>query len=369
MTQLSADFLVIGGGIAGMSAAAELAQDASVILLEAEEQLGYHSTGRSAAIFISNYGNATLRALSAAAHPALAGELLGESVLSARGEMLVVQEHELDALANYLEGATGLETLTPDEACALVPVLRRENIAAAVIERGAEDIDVDTLLQGYARLFKARRGQVIQGARVTALARESGLWQACADGLKVAAPVLINAAGAWADHVGALAGLSPIGLQPTRRSAALMAVPSECLPLTHWPLFGSVAEDGQGWYAKPDGDRLMISPADEDAVAPHDAWPDDMVLAEGLHRFEQMVNIPLVKPSHTWAGLRSFAPDRSPIVGFDPASEGFFWLAGQGGYGVQTAPALAALTRALATGAKAGQPDSLLAAVSPARLR
>ena len=148
-----------------------------------------------------------------------------------------------------------------------------------------------------------------------------------------------------------------------------MAVPSECLPLTHWPLFGSVAEDGQGWYAKPDGDRLLISPADEDAVAPHDAWPDDMVLAEGLHRFEQMVNIPLVKPSHTWAGLRSFAPDRSPIVGFDPASEGFFWLAGQGGYGVQTAPALATLTRALATGAKAGQPDSLLAAVSPARLR
>ena len=186
MTQLSADFLVIGGGIAGMSAAAELAQDASVILLEAEEQLGYHSTGRSAAIFISNYGNATLRALSAAAHPALAGELLGESVLSARGEMLVVQEHELDALANYLEGATGLETLTPDEACALVPVLRRENIAAAVIERGAEDIDVDTLLQGCTRLFKARRGQVIQGARVTALARESGLWQARADGLTVA---------------------------------------------------------------------------------------------------------------------------------------------------------------------------------------
>ncbi|WP_276990145.1 NAD(P)/FAD-dependent oxidoreductase [Lentibacter algarum] len=369
MTQISADFLVIGGGIAGMSAAAELARDASVILLEAEEQLGYHSTGRSAAIFISNYGNATLRALSAAAHPALAGELLGESVLSARGEMLVVQEHELDMLANYLEGATGLETLTPDEACALVPVLRRENIAAAVIERGAEDIDVDTLLQGCTRLFKARRGQVIQGARVTALARESGLWQARADELTVKAPVLINAGGAWADHVGALAGLPPIGLQPTRRSAALMAVPPECQPLTHWPLFGSVAEDGQGWYAKPDGERLMISPADEDPVEAHDAWPDDMVLAEGLHRFEQMVNIPLVKPSHTWAGLRSFAPDRSPIVGFDPASEGFFWLAGQGGYGVQTAPALAALTRALATGAKAGHPDSLLAAVSPARLR
>lgn len=369
MAQLSADFLVIGGGIAGISAAAELARDASVILCEAEEQLGYHATGRSAAIFISNYGNATLRALSAAAHPALAGGALGQSVLSARGEMLVVQEHELDALASYLTGANGLETLTPDEACALVPVLRRDRIAAAVIERGAEDIDVETLLQGYTRLLKARGGQVIQGARVTALARKSGLWQARAGALTVSAPVVVNAAGAWADHLAQLAGLPPIGLQPTRRSAALMAVPPECLPLTHWPLFGSVAEDGKGWYAKPDGERLMISPADEDPVEPHDAWPDDMVLAEGLHRFEHMVRLPIVKPSHTWAGLRSFAPDRSPIVGFDPACEGFFWLAGQGGYGVQTAPALATLTRTLATKAPASQPESLLAALSPTRLR
>jgi len=363
------DILVIGGGIAGISAAAELAQDASVTVLESEAQLGYHSTGRSAAIFIRNYGNDTLRGLNDLSHPALSGDLLGESVLSPRGEMLVVQDHELDTLASYLEGTANVERLSAAEAVALVPILRRDKIAAAVIERDAQDIDVDRLLQGCARLLRARGGTVRTGQTIAALSKDGDGWRVETGDDVYSAKIVINAAGAWADPVAKLAGLAPMGIQPMRRSAVLMAVPEDVGPIAHWPLFGSVVE-GEGWYAKPDGNRLMISPADEDPVDPGDAWPDDMVLAEGLYRFEQMVDLPIVKPSHSWAGLRSFAPDRTPVVGFDPDASGFFWLAGQGGYGVQTAPALAAIVRALCTGGGDGAAKlELMQALSPARLR
>ncbi|HAR53493.1 MAG TPA: glycerol-3-phosphate dehydrogenase, partial [Roseovarius nubinhibens] len=180
------------------------------------------------------------------------------------------------------------------------------------------------------------------------------------------APTVVNAAGAWADALAALAGLPGVGLQPMRRSAVIMEVP-EGLAVDSWPLFGALLEGDEGWYAKPEAGRLMISPADEDPVAPGDAWPDDMVLAEGLYRFEQMVDIPVTRPSHSWAGLRSFVPDRSPVLGLDPLADGFCWLAGQGGYGVQTAPAMAALARDALSGgiADAGLASSL----SPARFR
>ncbi|SLN66590.1 Hydrogen cyanide synthase subunit HcnC precursor [Roseovarius litorisediminis] len=365
----SPDIIVIGGGIAGISAAAALAQDARVTVLESEPQLGYHSTGRSAAIFIRNYGNATLRALNAAAYPALAGDLLGESVLSVRGELLVVQEHELDSLADYLKGASDVDQLTADEAHALVPVLRREKIAAAVIERDAQDIDVDRLLQGCNRLLRDRGGTVLTGQPVTDIQQNGTGWRVTTRDNDFTTGIIVNAAGAWADHVAAMADVPGVNLQPMRRSAVLMAVPDDVGPVRDWPLFGSVSEGGQGWYAKPDGNRLMISPADEDPVDPQDAWPDDMVLAEGLYRFEQMVDVPIVKPSHSWAGLRSFAPDRTPVVGFDPAAHGFFWLAGQGGYGVQTSPALAALTRAICTGAQDDLTEKMAASLSPNRFR
>ena len=362
----TADFIVIGGGIAGISAAAELARDADVIVLEAEDQLGYHSTGRSAAIFILNYGNATLKTLNKMALPALSGDLLGETVLSPRGELLLAEDHEVETLDSYLEETVGIERLTGAEACDLVPILRRDKVASALFERDALDIDVDRLLQGNARLLRDRGGRIEAGQRVQALTRTGDVWQVETGRGSFAAPVVINAAGAWADRIADLAGVQTVGLQPMRRSAVLMALPPTAQTASAtWPLFGSVAED---WYAKPDGGRLMISPADEDPVEPQDAWPDDMVLAEGLYRFEQMVDVPIVRPSHRWAGLRSFVADRTPVVGFAPQVSGFFWLAGQGGYGVQTSPALAAITRCMCCFSGTGVDADLAQALSPSRL-
>ncbi|QGX97227.1 FAD-binding oxidoreductase [Roseovarius faecimaris] len=358
------DILVIGGGMAGISAAALLAEEARVTVLEAEPHIGMHSTGRSAAIFILNYGNATLRALNAAAYPVLSGRDSGVSFLSPRGELLVAQAEEMDTLDAYLEGTTGIERLTPDEAQALVPVLRTERIAGAIIERDAQDIDVDLLLQSYARQLRARGGAVLTGEKVQSITREAEGWRVETTQNTHSAAIVINAAGAWADEVASLAGVRPIGLQPMRRSAVMMPVP-DGVQVAAWPLFGSISET---WYAKPSGAALMISPADEDPLAPQDAWPDDMVLAEGLYRFEQMVDIPVVRPTHSWAGLRSFVSDRSPVAGFAPDAPGFFWLAGQGGYGIQTAPALAALTRDLCLQGESGFAPGLLAALSPERL-
>ena len=359
------DVIVIGGGIAGISAAAELAADARVLVIEGEAQIGYHATGRSAAIFIRNYGNATLRALNAAAAPVFeAPEGISEhSLLSPRGELLLAGEDELATLAAYCEGASGIELLDPAQATELVPILRPEPIARAALERDAQDIDVDRMLQGYARLLKSRGGQVITGAPVTALSRGQAAWAVTAGGETHTAPVVINAAGAWADAVARLAGVAPVGLTPMRRSAAILPAP-DGMDIALWPLFGSISET---WYAKPDAGKLMVSPADEDPVEPHDAWPDDMVLAEGLYRYEQAVTVPVTRMERSWAGLRSFAPDRTPVAGFAADAEGFFWLAGQGGYGVQTAPALARLAAALVTSAMPNLPDATVAALSPAR--
>ncbi|RKF14705.1 FAD-binding oxidoreductase [Roseovarius spongiae] len=364
MTRHNADVIVIGGGIAGASAAAEIAADREVLLLESEPHLGYHSTGRSAAIFIRNYGNATLRALNALAAPVFddPGEIADGPLLSPRGELLLAAEDELDALEDYADGAEGLERLSAAEACDLVPILRPDPIAAAVYESDAQNIDVDLLLQGYTRLLKARGGRIVTGAPVTALRREGGAWHVTAGGEDHAAPLIVNAAGAWAGRLAGMAGAAPITLTPKRRSAALLPAPEE-RDIDAWPLFGGVVEN---WYAKPDAGKLMVSPADADPVEPHDAWPDDMVLAEGLHRYECAVTVPVTRVERSWAGLRTFAPDASPVVGFDSRVDGFLWLAGQGGYGVQTAPALARIAAGLVAGA-APVDETLLTALAPQR--
>lgn len=361
------DIIVIGGGIAGTSAAAHLAQDATVLLVEAEPQFGYHSTGRSAAIFIRNYGNAVLRALNAAAAPVLQEPdgISDQSLLSPRGEMLIAGEEDMAEMEDYAEGATGLERLTAAEAVELVPILRPERIAGAILERDAQDIDVDRMLQGYIRLLRERGGTTVANTPVTGLTRAKGLWQVTTANATWSAPVVVNAAGAWADRLAAMAGIAPVGLTPMRRSAVLLDAPKG-YDIDHWPLFASASES---WYAKPDAGRLLVSPADEDPVDPHDAWPDDMVLAEGLDRYEQAVTVPLTRPTHSWAGLRSFTPDRTPVVGFDPNADGFFWLAGQGGYGVQTAPALAALCKALCNGQAPALKADIITALSPDRFR
>jgi len=360
------DIIIIGGGMAGISAAAKLAPHASVTVLERETSLGYHSTSRSAAIFIRNYGNATLRALNASSESEFiepAG-ISDRSLLSPRGEMLFGMESELPTLEAYAEGATGIDWLSRTEALDLVPILRPERVDAAIIERGAQEIDVDRMLQGYARLARGHGAKIVSNAGVTALAWAAGVWRLDTSQGVFEAPIIVNASGAWADEIAILAGLGPLGLQPMRRSAVLIPAPSGH-DISRWPLF---ADASDGFYAKPDAGRLMISPVDEDPVAPHDVWADDMVLAEGLDRYEQAVTVPVTRVERNWAGLRTFAPDRTPVVGFDPRAKGFFWLAGQGGYGIQTAPALSDLCADLILNRTAGLADAVLAALAPERL-
>lgn len=360
------DVLIIGGGIAGIGAAARLAKTAKVVVLEGETALGYHSTGRSAAIFIRNYGNSTLRTLNRASEPELVQPdgVSDTSLLSPRGEMLIATEEDLDALDVYLDNAEDMERLSPNEAGELVPILNTDILAGAAIEYGAQEIDVDRLLQGYARLATSRGAKIVKGATVTSLSRSGDTWNIKTAQDSFEAPIVVNAAGAWADEIAQLAGLAPIGLSCLRRSAAIIPAP-EGHDVSKWPLFAAASE---GFYAKPDAGRLMVSPADEDPVDPHDVWADDMVLAEGLHRYEQAVTVPVTRLIHSWAGLRTFAADRTPVVGFDPREKGFFWLAGQGGYGIQTAPALSRLTSNLITETIPQLAGQVVAALSPRRL-
>lgn len=361
------EVLIVGGGMAGISAAARLSEHLNVTVLEGEADLGYHSTGRSAAIFIRNYGNQTLRTLNAASeselmHPDGISE---RSLLSPRGEMLIATQQDMPALEAYLDSAEDMERLTPFEAGQLVPILNTDRLVGAAIEHSAQGIDVDRMLQGYARLATANGAQIIRKAKVTACRNSGDIWQVETTQGNFETPVVINAAGAWADEVAQMAGVAQMGLVGMRRSMAVIPAPVGH-DVSKWPLF---ADPSEGFYAKPDAGTLMISPADEDPVDPHDVWADDMVLAGGLHRYEQAVTVPVTRLLHSWAGLRTFAPDRTPVVGFDQQAPGFFWLAGQGGYGIQTAPALAKLVMNLITKTKPELGDAVVAALSPDRFQ
>lgn len=361
----SADFLILGGGIAGISAAARLAPDASVIVLEAEAAIGSHATGRSAAMFIAHYGPPVAMALARLAGPELHDHeaLSPTPLLHRRGDMTVARADDAELVEDMLARGDGLERLTSKEAQALVPVLREQACALVALEPGASDIDVAALLQGFARQLKSHGGSIITNARAEAISRDGEGWRVTTGQGEFAGKVIVNAAGAWADHVAALAGVRPIGIQPKRRSAALVVLP-EGLDASAWPMVGDAADR---WYCRPDSGRLMVSPADEDPIEAQDAWPDDLVLAEGIHRFEQAMDIPVTRIEHRWAGLRSFAPDGNMVVGFDPASDGFFWLAGQGGYGIETSPAVSRLAASLCLGQVPEAPSDLVAALNPAR--
>ncbi len=361
----TADVIVIGGGIAGISAAARMAPDARVTVLEQEEVIGYHSTGRSAAIFVRNYGNDILRALNKASEPEME-EPVGisdTSLLSSRGLLMIASKDEIPAFEAYLAGAEGVEELSPQEAVQRVPILRQDRIERAFIERDARDIDVDRLLQGFAKILRAHGGRLVNHAEAARINKSDGIWQVETPAGIFEAPILVNAAGAWADVVAKRAGVERVGLQPMRRSVAVLPAPAG-YNVDAWPLCVSASET---WYVKPAAGKLMVSPADEDPVEPHDAWPDDIVLAEGLDRFEQATNMAVTRVERSWAGLRNFVADRTPVVGFAPAAEGFFWLAGQGGYGVQTSPALANLAADLALGRPPRLTSEVVAALDPAR--
>ncbi|HEY5819116.1 MAG TPA: FAD-binding oxidoreductase [Mesorhizobium sp.] len=364
---IETDVAIVGAGIAGIGLAADIAADYRVLILEQESRPAYHSTGRSAAIFIRNYGNAVIRALSRASAPLFDKPdtaLFPHPLISPRGLLYVANTEGLKHHGELMGMADGLHAISPDEAVAMVPILRRDKIAAAAYEKDAQDIDVNALQEGWLRKARAAGVQVLTDAAVTRAERSGGKWLIETPKGTVRADVLVNAAGAWADVVAKAAGLSPIGIQPMRRSIAVLPAP-EGMDVTGWPLIDDSAE---GWYCKPDAGKLYVSPSEEIPVDPHDAYVDDMVLAEGLDRFEQATTYQVTRLESSWAGLRSFAPDRTPIAGFDKRADGFFWLAGQGGYGIQTAPALSLLAGQLI---RRAQPQDNLAdvvdALSPNR--
>jgi len=352
------DFLILGGGIAGLSAAAHLAPLGSVLLLEAEDNLAHHASARSAALYEPRYGNPAVVALSLAS-----GEFYhGSGLLSDRGLMFVDDAAHESRFRDHLRDFE-MTALTIPEAQAIWPILNPAAIAFAAHAPHAWDIDTDALLQRYAKAARGAGARLRTKAKATRITRTVQGWEVEAGGEVVTARIVINAAGAWVDEVAALAGVTPLGFTPLRRSMARIPAP-DGQDVRRWPM---VIGGGESWYMKPDAGALIVSPAEEDPMPPHDAWADDMVLAEGLARYEEAVTTPVTRLLASWAGLRTFSPDRAPVIGFDTSEPGFFWLAGQGGYGFQSAPAAASLVADLIAGRQPAFERGLLAALAPSR--
>jgi D-arginine dehydrogenase len=346
----AADFLVIGGGMAGMSAAAELSAKASVILLEAEDRIGFHATGRSAALFSEIYGNLPVRALTRASRDFLfnpPADFSGAPLTKPRGVLIVATPEQVDRLNAFVatpDLRSHLEDIDLATAHSFCPILRLDAVAAAAFESQARDIDVDALHQAYFKQFRRNGGDLRIAHRVDAVTREDGIWLVKAGDATFSAPVLINAAGAWADGIAALASVEKIGLQPMHRTAMLVDAPAGMNPAT-WPMILDIDEQ---FYIKPDAGLLLLSPADESPAEPGDAQPAEWDIAVAVDRASAVADLRVRTVRHSWAGLRSFVSDRTPVVGFDDRCPAFFWLVGQGGYGIQTAPAMARTAAALA---------------------
>ena len=355
------DFLVIGGGIAGTSAGAQLAILGTVCLLEAESALAYHASGRSAALYEAQYGLPSTTALNRASKDA--HETLDGGLLSPRGLMLLAGTGDEEAFAADC-AKMHLDPLSPSDAQKMVPILDTDHIHAAAYHAEAWDIDTDRMVQHYARQIRAN-GSVHTGAGATAIARTPAGWKVTTPAGVFEARILVNAAGAWVDHIATMAGVAPIGLQPFRRSMARMPAPGGH-DVTRWPMLFGVNES---WYAKADAGAWLVSPAEEDAADPHDAYADDMVLAEGIARYQPFVTEEVTRVTSSWAGLRTFSPDRCLVIGPEPTDPSFLWFAGQGGYGFQTAPAASALLADLVAGRPSALDRGTVAELSPSRFR
>lgn len=344
----SCDVMILGAGMAGASLAAELAGRRSVVLIEAEDPPGRHATGRSAAMFFESYGNATIRALTRASRAFLEDPPAGfveHPLLSPRACLFVADAARRDGIEAMLSGAersAALRRMPVDEAIAWVPILRRDWLAAAARDDSGHDIDVAALHQGYLRMGRRLGVRLITGAVDATPLRRGNVWQVQTPAGDIEAPIVVNATGAWADEVARRAGVPAIGLQPMRRTVVMLPAPAQ--DLRGWPLVIDVDET---FYFKPDAGQLLLSPANEDPSPPCDAVPDELDVALAVDRFERATTMPVTRVLRRWAGLRSFVADRTPVVGYDPRAEGFFWLAGQGGYGIQTAPAMARSAAAL----------------------
>ncbi len=348
-----ADIIVIGAGMAGASVAYFLAPHARVLVLEREEHAGMHSTGRSAALFSETYGSAQVRALTRAArrffdHPPEG--FAQHAILSPRGSLSVGTAEQIEKVyALHAEMASRTQGLRVVDAAWLrdtVPVLRPEMAQIGLYEPGAADIDVNELHQGFLRGLRTRGGQLRVRVDIRSIERGPGHWFIDAGDASFRAPLLLNAAGAWVDQIAALAGVAPIGIQPKRRSAFLFEPPSG-VDTAHWPFVTDVEET---FYFKPDAGLLLGSPANADPVAPHDVQPEELDIAMGIHRIEETTTMSIRRPTRTWAGLRSFVADGDLVGGFAPGRNDFFWVAAQGGYGIQTSAAMGEACAHLALG-------------------
>ncbi|MBB4065681.1 NAD(P)/FAD-dependent oxidoreductase [Gellertiella hungarica] len=344
------DVAIIGGGIAGASLAWFLGGQQSVAILEAEDQPGYHATARSAAEFVLNYNPPAVSALARAARPFFDNPPEGFAavpLLVPRGGLVIA--HEEDAalferqVAELAPRVPGLAVLTRAEAVARMPILDPDSFAHAYFDPEYWDIEADALLQGYLRGARHRGVALRLKSGVLDLDRQGGLWRIETASGPLLAETVVNAAGGWADRVAMLGGVAPLGITPLRRTAILVDLP-DGIDASRLPELNDIAD---AFYFKPDGGRLLVSPADETPCEPGDVQPEEIDIAWAVHHLESHSSLGVKRVAKAWAGMRTFSPDRLPVVGYDPQAPGFFWLAGQGGFGILTSPALGALAAAL----------------------
>ncbi len=361
------DAIVIGAGIAGATVAAHLSADRRVALVEAEAAAGYHSTGRSAAIWILNYGPPDVRVLTGLSraffeHPPQG--FADAPILAHRPVVFLAPAEQRDHLNRLLAEGTGLREASIAEVSALVPALRPGYATQAAIEDDAFDMDVAALHQGFIRLLRAQGGVLALRSRTGQIERRDGQWHVqTSGGGAFRAPVVVNAAGAWGDEVAAQAGVAALGLVPKRRTGCVIdPAPWQAM---NWPMVNDVDHT---WYIRPEArTKLMVSPADETDMHAHDVAPDELDVAIAIDRMQQALDIEVRRVEHSWAGLRTFTPDRSLAFGWDPGVESFFWCVGQGGYGIQTSPAAGKLVADVIAGRDPGPAGAILPAVDPKR--
>ncbi|MBX2886414.1 MAG: FAD-binding oxidoreductase [Granulosicoccus sp.] len=339
--------IVIGAGIAGTSAAAALAGCCDVMVLEQETHPGYHATGRSAATWAPFYGPDIIQQLTALSLPLLShpNRSFSEAPFtSPKGELMLGRKEDQLEIEKHL--ALGMQSLTVEQAMKIVPLINADAVDSILYSDNMLDIDVNALHQAYIKHLKRNDGKLICNAKVESLVHKNRQWQVTTKETTWNCDVVINAAGAWADHIARIGGVTPLDIQPKRRTAAMVPYLDE-FNMSRWPMVFGAAEN---FYCTPFGNGLMVSPADETPVEPHDAWPDDLDVARGIEEFQNYINYEVTRVDHRWAGLRTFTRDGEPAVGFAADAEGFFWLAGQGGYGIQTSPAIAAICHHLIAG-------------------
>ncbi|MGJ0119481.1 NAD(P)/FAD-dependent oxidoreductase [Williamsia sp. MIQD14] len=353
MGRVDVDVIVVGAGIAGVSVAYELSGDRSVLVLEQEATPAFHSTGRSAALFLESYGNRPIRALTTGSRSALVDppDCFDRPLMTPRPMLQFARPGRGDAVREMFASvrtlAPAVELLDPADAVALFPALRAEAVEVALHEPGSMEIDVHAVHQGFLRGLRQRGGEVRTSSAVTSMSRTGGAWEVTTTSGDVhRAPEVVNAAGAWADALAAIAGARPIGLSPRRRTVFMIARPADLAGETT----PTISDIDEAFYLKPEGAQLLCSPADETPVDPHDARPDELEIARALDAIAECTTLDARHVRSSWAGLRSFVADRTPVVGPDPDVAGLHWCAGQGGYGIQTCAAMARVTAAAVRG-------------------